>query len=117
VIREKVSPDAPIYTDEFSLYAGLGRDYAGHHRIKHRDEIYVDGDVHTQTIEGFFGNVKRGLSGVQHHVSRKWLELYVQEFAFKYNHRDDGEPMFKTFLRNVRRAVSSSEDVPPALAS
>ncbi len=116
VIRENVSPDATIYTDEFTLYAGLDREFAGHHRIRHQDEIYADGDIHTQTIEGFFGNVKRGLSGVQHNVSRKWLELYVQEFAFKYNHRDDGEPMFKIFLRNVRHAASASPDVPPALA-
>lgn len=119
VIRENVSPDATLYTDEWALYAGLSRDYAGHHRIKHQDAIYADGDVHTQTIEGFFGNVKRGLSGVQHNVSRKWLELYVQEFAFKYNHRDDGEPMFKIFLRNVRKAAGASADrgLPPALAS
>jgi transposase len=117
IIRANVSPDATIYTDEFALYAGLGREFAGHYQIKHRDGVYAQGHVHTQTIEGFFGNVKRGLSGVQHNVSRKWLELYVSEFAFKYNHRDDGEPMFKIFLRNVRKAASASEPSPPALAS
>ncbi len=110
VIRENVSPDATIYTDEWALYVGLDREYAAHYRIKHKDGIYADGHIHTQTIEGFFGNVKRGLSGVQHNVSRKWLELYVQEFAFKYNHRHDGVPMFKLFLANVRKAAS----VPPS---
>lgn len=114
VIRANVSPDATIYTDEWPLYIGLGREFAGHYRIKHKDKIYAEGHIHTQTIEGFFGNVKRGLSGVQHNVSRKWLELYVSEFAFKYNHRDDAEPMFKIFLRNVRKASTAS---PPALAS
>lgn len=118
IIRENVSPDAILFTDEWPLYVGLGRDFAGHYRIKHKDQIYADGYVHTQTIEGFFGNVKRGLSGVQHNVSRKWLELYVSEFAFKYNHRDDGVPMFKLFLRNVGKAASaSSSGALPASAS
>jgi transposase len=116
IIRANVSRDATIYTDEFALYAGLGREFAAHYQIKHKDAIYAQGHIHTQTIEGFFGNVKRGLSGVQHNVSRKWLELYVSEFAFKYNHRDDAEPMFKIFLRNVRKAASASAS-PPALAS
>jgi transposase len=115
-IRANVSPDASIYTDEFTLYAGLGREFARHYRIKHTESIYAQGHIHTQTIEGFFGNVKRGLSGVQHNVSRKWLELYVSEFAFKYNHRDDGVPMFKVFLRNVAGA-SADPGLPPALAS
>jgi len=101
VIEQHVRPDATIYTDEYPMYVGIGRDFAGHHRIKHKNRVYAEGHIHTQTIEGFFGNVKRGLSGVQHNVSRKWLETYVQEFAFKYNHRNDGEPMFRTFLRQV----------------
>ncbi len=116
-IRENISPDATIYTDEWALYAGLGSEFAAHHQIKHKESIYARGSVHTQTVEGFFGNVKRGLSGVQHNVSRKWLELYVSEFAYKYNHRDDDVPMFKLFLRNVRKVASSSSPSSPALAS
>ena len=107
VIRENISPDATLYTDDWTLYSSLGRSFAAHHRIRHKDGIYADGHIHTQTIEGFFGNVKRGLSGVQHSVSRKWLELYVREFAFKYNHRNDAEPMFKLFLRNVTTPSAS----------
>lgn len=97
-VLDNIRPDATLYTDELGLYIGLGREFAAHHRIGHTQGIYADGHIHTQTIEGFFGNVKRGLSGVQHNVSRKWLELYVQEFAFKYNHRNDGVPMFRIFL-------------------
>ena len=115
LIHENVSRDAILYTDEFALYRNLGNDFAGHFQIKHRDNVYARGHIHTQTVEGFFGNVRRGLSGVQHNVSRKWLELYVSEFAFKYNHRDDAEPMFKVFLRNVRKAARP--DSPAALAS
>jgi len=100
-VLDNIRPDATLYTDDWTLYSRLGREFAEHHRIAHKDGIYADGHVHTQTIEGFFGNVKRGLSGVQHSVSRKWLELYVQEFAFKYNHRDDSEPMFRILLRRA----------------
>lgn len=103
-VRENISPDATLYTDEWAPYVRIGRSFAGHHRIAHKGGIYATGHVHTQTIEGFFGNVKRGLSGVQHSVSRKWLELYVQEFAFKYNHRTDSEPMFRIFLARLARA-------------
>ncbi len=106
-IRENVSPDATVYTDEWAMYNGLDSEFAAHHQIKHRDGVYAQGHVHTQTVEGFFGNVKRGLSGVQHNVSRKWLESYVNEFAFKYSHRDDGLPMFKLFLGNVKKLPTS----------
>jgi transposase len=116
LIRENVSPDATLYTDEWALYRGLGHEFAAHYEIKHKDSVYARGHVHTQTVEGFFGNVKRGLSGVQHNVSRKWLELYVSEFAFKYNHRDDGVPMFKIFLGNVAKVASSPRAL-PGLAS
>jgi transposase len=115
IITRNVSPDATIYSDEWALYTNLDQEFAGHYQIKHKDGVYAQGHIHTQTIDGFFGNVKRGLSGVQHCVSRKWLQFYVDEFAFKYNHRDDGVPMFKIFLRNVRKAASAS--APPALAS
>ncbi len=106
LIRQNVSPDATVYTDEWALYDDLGRDFAAHHQIKHKDGIYADGHVHTQTVEGFFGNVKRGLSGVQHNVSRKWLELYVSEFAFKYNHRQDTMPMFRLILARAATCVA-----------
>ena len=106
-VRDNISPEATLYTDEWALYVGLGSRFAAHHRIAHKDGIYADGHVHTQTIEGFFGNVKRGLSGVQHNVSRKWLEIYVQEFAFKYNHRNDGVPMFRLLLDRIAARATS----------
>jgi len=54
---------------------------------------YVRGDVHTNTVEGFFAIVKRGLIGTFHSVSKKHLHRYVDEFAYKYStrHLDDGE--------------------------
>jgi hypothetical protein len=49
----------------------------------------VNGDVHTQTIEGFFGLTKNGIRGVDNSVSRKWLQGYLNEYAWRYNRRDD----------------------------
>lgn len=100
-LRENVSPDAILFTDEWAMYDELGREFAEHHTIRHKDAIYADGHVHTQTVEGFFGNVKRGLSGVQHNVSRRWLQTYVSEFAFKYSHRDEAVPMFRLLLNRI----------------
>jgi len=58
----------------------------------------VSGIVHTNTIEGFFGNLKNGISGDYHSVSRKWLQGYLNEYAWRYNHRKDERAMFKTLL-------------------
>ena len=95
-IREHVLPASMIFTDEWPTYHGLSRDYIGHRRIRHKDRIYVEGDVHTQTIEGFFGLVKNGIRGTYHAVSHKWLQGYLNEFAWRYNRRDDQRAMFRT---------------------
>ena len=59
------------------------------------------GDVHTQTIEGFWSLVKRGIGGVYHSVSRKYLQSYLDEYAFRYNRRDANQPMFVSLLEQV----------------
>lgn len=91
---EHVLPESMIFTDEWPLYKGLGKHFAGHRRIKHKARIYVEGDTHTNTVEGFFGNVKTSISGTYHAVSRKWLQGYLNEFVWRYNRREDGRPMF-----------------------
>jgi transposase len=65
-----------------------------HRRIRHRAGVYVDGDVHTQTIEGFFSLVKNGIRGTYHAVSRKWLQGYLNEYAWRYDRR----AMFESLL-------------------
>jgi hypothetical protein len=59
-----------------------------HERINHSALVCVDGDVHTQSIEGFWPLVKRGIGGVYHSVSAKWLQSYLDEYAWRYNHRE-----------------------------
>jgi hypothetical protein len=107
-----VLPAANIFTDESSIYSHASDTYY-HRRVKHSARVYVDGDVHTQTIEGFWSLFKRGLNGVYHSVSTKYLQGYIDEYAFRYNHRSDGRPMFFAFLAQVAKSEPSSP--PPAL--
>lgn len=74
-----------IVTDEAGTYASLGLPH--HESVKHRSGEYARGDVHTNTVEGFFSLLKRGINGVYHHVSTGHLGRYCDEFAFRYEHR------------------------------
>jgi transposase-like protein len=100
-IRKKVLPESVVYTDEFTAYDRLKRDGYQHNRIHHAEEVYVAGDVHTNTIDGFWSLLKRGIGGVYHSVSAKHLQGYLDEYAFRYNHRKDERPMFNTMLSRV----------------
>jgi transposase len=98
-VREYVVPESILYTDDFHAYKRLdGKGGYTHRRINHSARIYVDGDVHTQTIEGFFGLFKNGVRGVYHAVSHKWLQGYVNEYVWRYNRRDARRSMFHDLL-------------------
>jgi transposase len=104
-----VLPESVVYTDEHPSYAVIGRRGYQHKRIRHIAQVYVDGPVHTQTIEGFWSLVKRGLDGVYHSVSSRHLQGYLDEYAFRYSHRHDAQPMFYAFLDRVARRVPASD--------
>jgi transposase-like protein len=92
-IRENIATTSTIYTDENSAYKGIGNEYdGGHHTTTHSKREYVRGDVHSNTVEGFFSLVKRGITGIYHAVSKEHLHRYLSEYEFRYNHRelDDG---------------------------
>jgi transposase-like protein len=99
-IFEHVLPSSMIFTDEWKGYTHrIGNRYAGHRRIRHEDRVYVSGDVHTQTIEGFFGLFKNGIRGTYHSVSSKWLSGYLNEYAWRYNERSNTtRSMFESLL-------------------
>lgn len=105
-IYEHVLPSSMIFTDEWLSYRSehLARHFKGHRRIRHEDKVYVQGNVHTQTVEGFFGLLKNGIRGVYHSVSSRYLQSYLDEYAFRYNERDSSTPMFWTILGRVRKA-------------
>lgn len=93
-IRDNVHADSTIMTDEFSSYAGIGKDFkGGHHTVNHSAGEYARGNVHSNTAESYFALLKRGIVGSFHHVSEKHLHRYCSEFDFRWNHRevDDAE--------------------------
>ena len=67
------------------------------------ETVYVVGDIHTNTIEGFWSLVKRGIGGVYHNVGKHYLQSYLDEFSFRYNHRFDIQPMFATFMQQIQK--------------
>jgi transposase-like protein len=98
-----VQPESIVYTDEWPAYNQLGRHFAGHSRVRHSTGEYVVGDAYTNTVEGFFGNLKTGIRGNYKKVSHRWLQGYLNEYTWRYNHRSDGRAMFETLL--LRAAV------------
>jgi transposase len=101
---EWVEPTAIVYTDEWGAYNRLGEHFAAHSRINHSSGYYVQGDAHTNTIEGFFGHLKPSIRGTYRKVSHKWLQGYLNEFTWRYNHRHDKQAMFETLLLRAASA-------------
>ncbi len=101
LIRANIIPNSNVYTDEFPVYNKLKRLGYSHSTVNHGLEVWVDGDAHTNTIEGFWSLLKRGINGVYHAVSEKYLQDYINEYAFRYNHRKDDKPMFLSVLERV----------------
>jgi transposase len=116
LVKEHVLPKSTVFTDDFSSYDLMDRhiNEYNHRRINHSEKIYVMGDVHTNTIEGFWSLVKTGIRGVYHSVGRHYLQTYLNEYSFRYNRRFDEQPMFWSFLQQVekRDAVIRQSPVP-----
>lgn len=103
-VERRVLPASTIYTDELKSYNALeGRGYR-HRRVNHSEAVYVSGDVHVNTIEGFWSLVKRGIGGVYHSVSAKHLQGYLNEYAWRYCHRSDERAQFETLLLRAASA-------------
>jgi transposase len=107
--RDYLLPETMVFTDEYKGYDGLrampGKGYR-HRRIKHAAHVYVRGNVHTNTIEGFWSLVKRGISGVYHAVGDGYLQSYLNEYSFRYNRRNAPEPIFRAIAREACAPVA-----------
>lgn len=86
IIQKKVSEKACLITDDFPVYGALDSTFE-RHVINHSNKEYVRGEVHTNTIEGFWSHLKGGIKATQIHVARKHLNRYCKEYEFKYNTR------------------------------
>lgn len=87
ILRENMSREARLATDEGGHYLHIGREFAEHGVVRHGREEYVVGEVHTNTIEGYFSIFKRGMKGVYQHCGKKHLHRYLAEFDFRYSNR------------------------------
>ena len=98
ILTAHVSRKSALMTDTAGGYHRVGKEFARHEMVDHGIEEYVRGDAHSNTVEGYFSVLKRGITGVYHHVSEAHLKRYLAEFDFRYNERaalgvDDGERM------------------------
>src|SRR5581483_11366360 len=101
--RNNVDKNAVIMSDSFGAYSGLEEEFAGHEVVDHGAGEYVRGDAYTNTLEGCFALLKRGVTGTFNHVSEEHLDRYVDEFAFRYNNRkiEDGQRTVEA-IRNAK---------------
>jgi len=103
LVKERILPESMVYTDEFPTYDSLKRHRYNHKRVHHVSKVWVAGNAHTNTIEGFWSLLKRGINGVYHAVSQKHLQSYINEYSFRYNHRRDETPMFLTMINEINK--------------
>jgi transposase-like protein len=107
-IKDNISADVDVMvTDEFPAYPkamiAAGVHGSKHKTIRHRDKVYVDGDIHTNTVESAFSLLKRGIIGSWHKISAKHLPAYLDEMTFRFNRRKNGN----LFLDTLRHMVTA----------
>lgn len=100
-ITENVERGSQIMSDKFGVYKKTERLGFYHESVNHYKKEFVRGDVHTNTIEGFWGQLKRSLDGTYHSVSPKYLQNYLDEFAYRYNLRTSPVPVFYHLLARL----------------
>ena len=105
IVKQHVPPGATVYTDELQSYRRLSSLGYAHKTIQHRAKEYVIGNTHTNSIEGLWGNVKRGIDGVNHAVSPKHLQSYLDSYVFRFNHRKDDTPLFVQLLGRAAKEL------------
>lgn len=104
-ILKNVNESAKLYTDEWLGYKGVSRIY-DHSVVKHNQGEYVNGRVHTNTIEGFWSLLKRMIYGTHHSTSVKHLQFYIDEMTFRYNTINLKESTrFNTMLTNIEHRI------------
>jgi len=101
IIRQNVSRDSVIMSDEFGAYKDLNKEFRDHKIVIHSKKEFVRGNAHTNNIENFWSLLKRGIIGIYHHVSKEHLRRYCEEFEYRYNTRktEDAERFVATLGR------------------
>jgi transposase-like protein len=112
-IRENVSEDVDVMvTDEFSAYPDAMRStgmHTKHKTIQHKGRVYVNGDIHTNTVESAFSLLKRGIMGTWHRISAKHLAAYLDEMTFRFNRRKSHDLFLDTLRHMITAPVLTFE--------
>jgi transposase-like protein len=87
IVRANIKREARFMTDQGIHYRAVGKEFAEHGSVNHGRDEYVRGDIHTNTVEGYYSIFKRGMKGVYQHCSEKHLHRYLAEFDFRYSNR------------------------------
>jgi transposase-like protein len=95
IVRANIAKESAMMTDESGVYRRLKDEFASHDFVTHSKDEYVRGNVHTNTVEGYYSIFKRGMKGVYQHCAEHHLHRYLAEFDFRYSNRvalgiDDG---------------------------
>lgn len=101
-LHSSIAAGTIVHSDESRIYTRVKRTF-DHEFVNHSKLEYVRAGVHTNTIEGFWGQLKRSIDGTYHCVSPKYLQLYVNEFVYRYNHRRS--PVFPVLIAAAARRV------------
>lgn len=122
IIEANVTAGSMMNTDEYAVYLPLAERGYGHEAVRHKARQYVrevvdetTGEVHsvhTNTIEGFWSHLKGGTTSVHKGVSRRYLQRYADEWAFRYSHRNADRPMFSAFMGRIADAGRLSATLP-----
>ena len=87
IIRDNVRRESRLMTDEARHYVAVGKQYRDHGAVEHGADEYVRGDIHANTVEGYYSIFKRGMKGIYQHCKEKHLHRYRAEFDFRYSNR------------------------------
>ena len=87
IMDENISREARLFTDDAKHYCRIAKRFADHQTVDHTHGEYGAGEIHTNTIEGYFSIFKRGMKGVYQHCGEKHLHRYLAEFEFRYSNR------------------------------
>jgi transposase len=105
LIKATVEKGSKVMTDEYNVYNGVKEAGYEHETVAHGEKEYARGNVHTNTLEGFWSQFKRSVDGTHHFVSPKYLQLYADEHAWKRNHRLSSLPMFDLMLSRAAKQI------------
>jgi transposase len=103
LIKSEVEAGSNLMTDMAAVYRGKKLDDYNHNAVNHSAKQFVQGLIHTNTVEGFFSQIKRSIDGTYHRVSQKYLQSYLDEFSWRLSHARSGVPLFLLLLGRLCR--------------